>query len=862
MVEHLDAPKEPVKEPISDGLDYIRAFASTEASVNPAVSRAAAGDSNAPLVSAKLIPPITLIEMRVQTAGDGQRLSQSPADVLNQGDVLLGGKVFKTPDGNQVVTKQDGSTIYKDANNRIFGIRYQNGDMRTFTYNAKGEIDTVLENNRLYTINAAGEVMGTDGKPTGSRLPQVSADGTYIVTDSNRGIHFHYTDRREVVSQNDGSLISKDAQGRTTNIRYADGTNRYFEYDERGRLNCIIDRDGKKYGFVASFDALGMRFGSFKAHDGATISDVSVKPDGTMQYEDQDGKLRTDYSSGNFTKTHLTISELRNTARLLRLTDWTLTTNDSIRETVAKLSSSDRVALDRQYKEMYGESLTDHLKAQRWNPLKRNAIDAILNMLSEASLRDAAAKAFSDPKQLADANKQIDDFRNRTARAGLTPEQIARIQEKAAADLQQNDKSPQGKLEQLDKTLSGGTPTARALAEKYGVTSEEVVRPNGARVRKYYVEGENGVKQPVLETTSDDPREVVVERQLREWRDAKIKEIENKYHFQISRDGQTERLQGKDAALRSPRIDELLALEQAAVRSQPSARAANGKPIRIEFPVTATTPYDAYVAGRASNADQERIVFEPMSRSFKGFKDTALHEFAHIGQHNMRERDAASLDRAYAAMGYRQVRTEGGSTQWQLKGKDGHYYTEHPTSSGTQWIRVDEKGRPMKADGKPASGFADQNAVTVTSTEMQKRAVVKPASWYFTNPAENHAEGLWLLRGGVQDRERLYRTSPDLYRIIKEYDQKEIDADPRYGKNSDGTSKFIRLPDGTIGPNNEANRAGVAQFEAQIINQSAPSRPPAVQPSTFPDRKETRFSSDPGTLPRHEKACPCCANSG
>ncbi len=865
MVENLDAPLKSFKGPATDGLDDVRATALSDASVRAAVSHDGVGDSNAPLVSARLIPPMTLVDARIQPG-------QSPAaDALNElGDQSQPGadKVFTTPDGNQVVTRPDGSTIYRDANNRVFGVRYPNGDMRTFTYNSKGEVDTVMENNRLYTVNGDRELVGQDGKPTGLKMPQVTKEGTYIFTDSQRGIHFQYSDRRQSISQNDGSTLSKDGDGRITGVRYWDGTHRFFEYDESGRLNGIIDRDGKRYGFVATFDALGVRFGSFKAAGGTTMSDVSLDSDGTLRFEDQDGKLHTDYASGNSSRTTLTAGELRNMAMMLRLTDWAVTSNDTIRETVAKLLPSDQVALDRQYKEMFGETLTDHLKAQRWNPLKREAVDATLTMLSEAHLREAVQKAFSDHRDVFAAETQMFDFNQRAARAGLTPEQINAVREKAAADLLKNEKSLKGKLESLEKIFTEAAPTMRALEEKFGVTSTEVVRPDGTRVRRYYVEGENGAKTQ-LDTTSDDPKEV--ERLLTQWREAKIKEIEAKYNLQISRDGQTDRLQGKDAALRTPRVDELLALEQAAMRSQPSARSANGKPVRVEFTVRPSTPYDAYVPGRVSDDEQERIVFEPLSRTFQGFKDTAMHEFAHIGQHNMRQRDAAALVTAFEAMGYRKVKTDDGAVQWQLKGKDGNYYTENP--NGTGWTRVDEKGRPLKADGKPASGFKDKDAVTISSIEMQERAAVRPASWYFTNPVENQAEGLWLFRGGEQDRTRLFTRSPELYKIIKEYDQKEIDADPRYGKNSDGTAKFIRLPDGNIGENNEANRARVTQFEKKMPLPMTFGTPEVRSPQ--PWDKETKSPTDAGqkqrdqrsipanpggTLPRIMPSCPCCAN--
>lgn len=93
-------------------------------------------------------------------------------------------------------------------------------------------------------------------------------------------------------------------------------------------------------------------------------------------------------------------------------------------------------------------------------------------------------------------------------------------------------------------------------------------------MRKFYVEGENGTKLPVLETTGDNPREI--ERKLQEWRDLKMKEIEHRYNVQFSREGQTEvNRDGKKFDLRSPKINELLALEEGLRRSQPSTNTYN-----------------------------------------------------------------------------------------------------------------------------------------------------------------------------------------------------------------------------------------------------------------------------------------------
>lgn len=164
-----------------------------------------------------------------------------------------------------------------------------------------------------------------------------------------------------------------------------------------------------------------------------------------------------------------------------------------------------------------------------------------------------------------------------------------------------------------------------------------VQQPDGTTVRKYYVEGENGAKLPVLDSTSDDPKEV--ERQLKEWQNAKMKELEEKYNVQFSRDGQKDNPLGKEVNLRSPRINELLALEEGLRKSEPSTTTPNGKPILVQFAVEPTSSASAYVFPRPDG--QQRILFEPIPRQFGSLKGTILHEWAHNAEHNMETRDKA-----------------------------------------------------------------------------------------------------------------------------------------------------------------------------------------------------------------------------
>jgi hypothetical protein len=110
----------------------------------------------------------------------------------------------------------------------------------------------------------------------------------------------------------------------------------------------------------------------------------------------------------------------------------------------------------------------------------------------------------------------------------------------------------------------------------------------------------------------------------------------------------------------------------------------------------------------------------------------------------------------------------------------------------------------------------DPKAQTQSTGDMQNNADVKPTTAYFPNPGENGAEAQILFRSGEAQRTELYLHDPKAYEAAKAFDQLELDTDPRYGRNADGSSKFIRLPDGTIAENTEANRQAVIDYEATL----------------------------------------------
>lgn len=104
------------------------------------------------------------------------------------------------------------------------------------------------------------------------------------------------------------------------------------------------------------------------------------------------------------------------------------------------------------------------------------------------------------------------------------------------------------------------------------------------------------------------------------------------------------------------------------------------------------------------------------------------------------------------------------------------------------------------------------------SEEMRERALVKPITNYFDNPAENHAEALAMFRIGANNkpeggRQYLAVDSPKLYEVTKNYDQKVIND--KFGTRPDGQPKMVRDLDGRVVENTDAVRSRIAKQEYQ-----------------------------------------------
>ncbi|MFN8657018.1 MAG: hypothetical protein U0105_11825 [Candidatus Obscuribacterales bacterium] len=288
---------------------------------------------------------------------------------------------------------------------------------------------------------------------------------------------------------------------------------------------------------------------------------------------------------------------------------------------------------------------------------------------------------------------------------------------------------------------------------------------------------------------------------LENWRRETVGRLSGEFNVSLSADGDTmfngprNRFTGKEEGprtpLRSPRIDELIAVERALINAIPSyvSPYPNEKKTFMFIADNFPNPGGAYVWW------DERVIiggdYTKYNWSFLQFQGAIEHELAHQGQYNVR--DISS----YAALGFvygwiprsteqgEIYRDEHGEPlQYFLLGRDGYCYE---AQSGDVWGRVSGAGRPLDESGKESSPSSHPQ-LTVNNDQMRELALVRPPTTYFTTLFEEDAEARILLKRGERSRADLLMHYPQAYYAAKNADQREIDQlSPGMMRSSGGT---------------------------------------------------------------------------
>ena len=127
------------------------------------------------------------------------------------------------------------------------------------------------------------------------------------------------------------------------------------------------------------------------------------------------------------------------------------------------------------------------------------------------------------------------------------------------------------------------------------------------------------------------------------------------------------------------------------------------------------------------------------------------------------------------------------------------------------WLAIDEQGHYLDKAGHPCPDNDKTTAARLDAGQMREAALIRPATYYFSNPLEMAAEALALFREGPEQRRQLLKDSPGLYRFTKNQDQKDINE--AYGLSKSGQALYLRLPSGHLAMSTKGRLDEIEKFE-------------------------------------------------
>ncbi len=346
---------------------------------------------------------------------------------------------------------------------------------------------------------------------------------------------------------------------------------------------------------------------------------------------------------------------------------------------------------------------------------------------------------------------------------------------------------------------------AQQLKTEYGLTVEKAGD-------KFIYKLPNRNDQPILSPAegNDTNLERISER-LERVRAAKIEQLEKTYNVRVTKPGEQVLVDGRKIDARMPRLDEVYALEQGLLKSQP---ATMGKQVQLTY----AKQTDLNFAGRYFPEDLEKpaIVFNTPtdryehamlesdaaknqpSRQGHTVESIVVHELGHHSQWKSGFGDPQKADALSREMGW-----EPTPMGWLMRAEKGGYFREDASNPmAPKWYHCDKEGQPLNAAGKATDRA---HAQEITPEQVKDFGAVKHVR-SMPSPLEMQAEGYKDFRMDAGRRHRLMQADKSFYNMIKRLDQAEIDQ-------AYGAGKYIRQPKGNIVPNTEAARKSVEQFE-------------------------------------------------
>lgn len=215
------------------------------------------------------------------------------------------------------------------------------------------------------------------------------------------------------------------------------------------------------------------------------------------------------------------------------------------------------------------------------------------------------------------------------------------------------------------------------------------------------------------------------------------------------------------------------------------------------------------------------------TRGYDGMEGTLLHEFTHQLQ------ELEWIDRRHREKVPRDIERFFGFDKVMppvTKDEEGTYRLTD--SQGKKWQYENSQG---KVDDDASWYPVDKDKVVhddaraIDDKQMRQKLAPerRPATDYFFNPAETHAEAISMY---LFERKMLHDTNSALYESVKKWDQRDINY--RYGFNTreDGqiVAKMIRSADGHVVPNTSENRRAVRELEDSFASSAVAKVPPLI----------------------------------
>lgn len=174
--------------------------------------------------------------------------------------------------------------VKTDDKGHVTEVELPNNQKRSFTYDDKGQLNSITEpGGKKYELKD-GKWVGPDGKPANIESASVSAQGDLVYRTSDRHIITRYADgRSDDINLKNNAVTTTDANNRVTQIHYGNGQSRQFGYDNDGNMNRVTETNG---------DVYEKRGDKWFGPDGKETftANPNVLSDGTYSYRTPDGR--------------------------------------------------------------------------------------------------------------------------------------------------------------------------------------------------------------------------------------------------------------------------------------------------------------------------------------------------------------------------------------------------------------------------------------------------------------------------------------------------------------------------------------------------------------------------------------------